>query len=174
METLKAISSRKSVRKYRQEQVDDEKLDAIIAAGISAPVASGKYDSLHITVVQDKALLGRINDAVSAFLFKLMGTKIDMDFGAPAIVFVSSTPAMHPGLEYANVACVLENMTIAATSLDVDSIIWGSAPEAVAQSKELCAALGIPKGFKPLLCISLGYAAAPEEPKKHSIAMNRI
>jgi len=39
------------------------------------------------------------------------------------MIFISSKPAIMPGLEYANTACVLENMAIAAISLGVDNII---------------------------------------------------
>lgn len=57
METLKAISLRKSVRSYKAEQISDEILETIIKAGFKAPVASNKYDSIHITVVQKTEIL---------------------------------------------------------------------------------------------------------------------
>ena len=89
------------------------------------------------------------------------------------MIFVSSKPAMLPGLEYANAACVLENMAIAATSMGIDNIIWGGAA-AVAQNAELSEKLSIPADFKPLLCISLGYGTNNEPPKKHAISVNRV
>ena len=78
-----------------------------------------------------------------------------------------------PGLEYANTACVLENMAIAATSLGVENIIWGGAASAVEQNTELKEILEIPEGYKPILCISLGYASEDEIPRKHEIAVNK-
>ena len=91
---------------------------------MSAPVGSGQYDSLHITVIQDWDLLNEISNAVTEMMVKIIGKRMDKNFGAPTMVIVSSKPAMMPGLEYANVGCVLENMVIAATSLGIDNIIW--------------------------------------------------
>lgn len=173
METIQAILSRKSTRSYKDTPISEEALNTILEAGMSAPVGSGAYASLHLTVVQDWKLFSEINTAVNDMIFKMLGKHMDKSFGAPAMIFVSSKPAMLPGLEYANAACVLENMAIAATSMGIDNIIWGGAA-AVAQSTELSEKLGIPAGFKPLLCISLGYGTNEESPKKHEISVNRV
>lgn len=173
MEAMQAILSRKSTRSYKDTPISEEALNTILEAGISAPVGSGAYDSLHLTVVQDRKLFSEINAAVNDMIFKMLGKHMDKSFGAPAMIFVSAKPAMLPGLEYANAACVLENMAIAATSMGIDNIIWGGAA-AVAQSAELSEKLGIPAGFKPLLCISLGYGTNDESPKEHAISVNRV
>ena len=53
MNTLEAIAKRKSTRNYTPEQIPEEALAVILKAGFAAPVAMAKYDSLHITVVQN-------------------------------------------------------------------------------------------------------------------------
>ena len=174
METLEAIAKRTSTRKFKETQISEENLQAILKAGMAAPVGSGAYNSLHITVVQNQSVFSKINAAVTELIFKMMGKKMDKNFGAPTMIFVSSKPAMMPGLEYANTACVLENMAIAATSLGIDNIIWGGASSAVEQNAELRKILEIPEGYKPILCISLGYASEDEIPKKHEITVNKI
>lgn len=174
MEALEAIAKRTSTRKFRDTQISEENLQAILKAGMAAPVASRAYDSLHITVVQNQRIFSKINAAVAEAIFKMMGKKMDKNFGAPTMIFVSSKPAMKPGLEYANTACVLENMAIAATSLGIGNVIWGGAAVAVEQNAELQQILEIPEGYKPTLCISLGYACEDEGPKKHEIAVNKI
>lgn len=174
METLEAIAKRTSTRKFKETQISEENLQAILKAGMAAPVGSGAYNSLHITVVQNQSVFSKINAAVTELIFKMMGKKMDKNFGAPTMIFVSSKPAMMPGLEYANTACVLENMAIAATSLGIDNIIWGGASSAVEQNAELRKILEIPEGYKPILCISLGYASEDEIPKKHEITINKI
>ena len=173
MEALEAIEKRKSTRKFKETQISEENLQIILKAGMSAPVGSGAYDTLHITVVQSQNIFSKINAAVTELIFKMMGKKMDKNFGAPTMIFISSKPAMMPGLEYANTACVLENMAIAATSLGVDNIIWGGAASAVEQNTELREILEIPEGYKPILCISLGYASEDEIPRKHEIAVNK-
>lgn len=174
MDAIQAILSRKSTRSYQDTPISEETLNTILEAGMSASVGSGAYDSLHLTVVQDQKLFTVISTAVNDMIFKILGKRMDKSFGAPAMIFVSSKPAMMPGLEYANAACVLENMAIAATSMGIDNIIWGGAAAAVAQSAGLSEKLGIPAGFKPLLCISLGYGTENEPPKKHEITVNRV
>ena len=174
MEALETIAKRTSTRKFKETQISEENLQAILKAGMAAPVGSGAYNSLHITVVQNQSVFSKINAAVTELIFKMMGKKMDKNFGAPTMIFVSSKPAMMPGLEYANTACVLENMAIAATSLGIDNIIWGGASSAVDQNAELRKILEIPEGYKPILCISLGYASEDEIPKKHEITVNKI
>lgn len=42
METLKAIATRKSTKSYNGEQIRQDKLDTILAAGCAAPVCNDK------------------------------------------------------------------------------------------------------------------------------------
>ncbi len=174
MDAIQAILSRKSTRSYQDTQISEDELNTILQAGMSAPVGSGAYDSLHLTVVQNPKLFAVINTAVNDMIFKKLGKHMDKSFGAPTMIFVSSKSAMIPGMEYANAACVLENMAIAATSMGIDNIIWGGAAAAVEQNAELSKKLGIPADFKPLLCISLGYGTEDEPPKKHKISVNMV
>ena len=174
MNTLEAIAKRVSVRAYKPEQISDEALDAILKAGTAAPVGSGAYDSLHITVLQDWDLLNEIGNAVTDMVEKLMGRRMDKNFGAPTMIFVSAKPGMMPGIEYANAACVLENMLIAATSMGIDNIVWFGGSAVVAQNEKLMQKLGIPDGFKPTLCASFGYAVNEQPAKVHTISVNRV
>ena len=174
MNTLEAIAKRVSVRAYKPKQISEEALESILKAGMAAPVGSGAYDSLHITVIQDWKLLNSISDAVTDMVEKLLGKRMDKNFGAPTMVIVSSKPAMMPGIEYANAACVLENMLLAATSMGIDNIIWGGGAAVVAQNEELKKRLNIPEGFRPLLCASFGYATEEVPAKTHEITVNRV
>ena len=174
MNTLEAIAKRYSCRSYQPEQITEEALDTILKAGMAAPVGTGAYDSLHITVLQDWELLNTIGEAVTDMVEKMMGKRMNKNFGAPTMIVVSSKPAKMPGMEYANAACVLENMLIAAASLGIDNIIHGGGAAVIGQSEELMRKLNIPEGFKPALCASFGYAVNEEPAKVHTIAVNRI
>ena len=50
-ETISAILSRRSVRKFRQEQILEEELQQILEAWRSAPSGSNSQDS-HLLVIQ--------------------------------------------------------------------------------------------------------------------------
>ncbi|MGD9559758.1 MAG: nitroreductase family protein [Oscillospiraceae bacterium] len=163
METLKAIATRKATRAYKSDPVPKEKLDTILAAGCAAPVGRGDYASLHLTVVQNPENLKKISQAMA----QMMNTDKDPLYGAPALVLVSAADQQaFPNIQYANTACVLENMLLAATDCGVDSVfIWGSAL-AVATSEELRRAVGIPAGFTPVASAALGTAAQPNPAEK--------
>ena len=174
MNTLEAIAKRVSVRAYKPDQIPEDALQAILKAGMSAPVGSGAYDSLHITVIQDMKLLNEIGEAVNDFIFKKLGRKMNKNFGAPTMIVVSSAPSHFPGMEFANAATVLENMAIAATDLGIDNIVWAAATAVIEQNEELKKKLAIPDGYKPTLCASFGHAAEKETPKDHTIPVNRV
>lgn len=163
VETLKAIAKRKSTRAFSPgKKVSEHDLTTILAAGCAAPIGAADYASVHLTVIQDAAILAKITKSVqSAF-------KADNDalYGAPVLIVVSSSAPKFPNTQYANAACVVENMLLAATDLGVDSIyLWG-AVTVIAQSAELLKELGIPSGFTPISAAGLGYAAASNPAEK--------
>ncbi len=173
METLTAIQNRYSCRSFNSDSIPDDKLDAILKAGMSAPVGMGAYNSMHLTVIQNKELITKIGDKVTAAVSKMMGKPMDKHFGENVLVILSASPAKIPGLEFANAGTVLENMAIAASRFGINSIIHGGALIA-AQDDEILKELKIPEGLKPVLSISLGFAKNKESPKEHIISVTRI
>ena len=174
METLRAIAKRTSTRSFQPTQIPEEDLQKILNAGMTAPVASGLYDSLHITIIQNMDLLNEIGNAVTEFIHKTTGKEMNKNFGAPTMIIVSSKPATFLGVEYANAACIIENMLIAASSLNIDNIVWGGPAVVISKNDNIREQLHIPNGFKPVLCASFGYAKNSNQPKKHEISINRI
>ena len=170
MNTLEAIAKRYSCRNYKPEQIPEEALDEILKAGMAAPVGRALYDNLHITVVQNMELLNKIGDGFSELFAKMFNQKVDRNFHAPTMVFVSQKDTR----DNADAACVLENMLIAATSLGIDNIIWGGGCVVVNQDESLRNALEIPEGYIPALCASFGYAVNEETAKVHTINVNRV
>ncbi len=172
MQTLEAIAKRKSTRNFDPHKaVPDEVVNTIVKAGCQAPIGGNQRNSLHLTICRSRDILDEINRFTAAAM------KIDArDFfyGAPVVVFVSVAPKqMAPNIEYANAACVIENMLIAATDAGVDSIyLWG-AVQAMAQNSELCAKMRMPEGFKPVSAVALGYSfSGSTEPRTLSVSIN--
>ncbi|WP_269849065.1 nitroreductase family protein [Methanosarcina horonobensis] len=58
-ETLKTIKQRRSIRSFKDEQIREEELQAVLEAGLYAPNAGDQ--SWHFTVVQNRELLDRLN-----------------------------------------------------------------------------------------------------------------
>ena len=175
MNTLEAIAKRKSTRSYTSAPVSEKALNAVLQAGFAAPVAMARYDSLHITVIQNEAVIRRINDVTAEMFVRRMGVKKNTDFGARTLLLVSTaTEGLPPEMAYANVGIVVENMVLAATDLGLDTVILGGAPRMIATDEALMGELGIPAGFTPILGACLGYATTDEPPKEHRMAVNRV
>ena len=174
MNTLEAIAKRKSTRAYKAEQIPEEALEKILKAGCAAPIAMAKYDTLHITVVQNEDLIARIFDEAADMIFATLGMKTSMNYGAKTLIVVSSLPPHRVGMEYANAGIIIENMVLAATDLGIDSVIMGAPIAALAANAELAQKISIPEGFKPLLGAVFGYAVEETPAKEHTITVNRI
>lgn len=155
MNTLEAICSRKSIRSYTGESITNEELNTILKAANTSPVGMGQFESLHLTVISNKELLGKI-EATTAEMFG----KPDMNplYGAPTLILVSSKkPApMMENVAYSNAAIMVHNMALAATELGIGSCyIWG-ATAALSRNAEILAKLNLPEDFIPCCAIALG------------------
>ncbi|MCD8154909.1 MAG: nitroreductase family protein [Clostridiales bacterium] len=172
MQTLEAIAKRKSTRDFDPDKaVPEEIIDTIVKAGCQAPIGANKRDSLHLTVCRNKEILNEINQSTAAAM--KMETPRDFFYGAPAVIIVSaSEKQMAPGIEYANAACVIENMLIAATDAGVDNIyLWGGI-QALAKNADMCGKLGIPEGFRPVSAAAIGYSkSGSAEPRELSVSL---
>ena len=174
MNTLEAIAKRKSTRSYKSEQISNEALEVILKAGCAAPVAMAKYDSLHITVVQNGEAIKRIFDEAQDAVFKTIGIRKSLDYGAKTLVVVSSMPPHREGMDYANSGIVIENMVLAATDLGIDSCIMGAPIAALSDNSELSKLIDIPEGFKPVLGVVFGYENGKTSAKEHTITVNKV
>ncbi len=143
-------------------------------AGASAPIGMGRYDTLHMTVIQNDELLVKIFDEAEDVMFKATGMRKNMNFGAKTVVLVSSMPAYREGIDYAHAGFVIENMVIAATSLGIDSVVLGGPISAITGSEEIMQALSVPNGFTPLLAVAFGYGVEDAPAKEHTITVNRV
>ena len=158
METLKTIAMRKSVRGYKPTQISEKELDTILQAAFAAPCGMGAYESLHITVVQNKEFM----DKLTAHAANLFGKpELTPLFGAPTLIVVSSTEQVVASVKSANVACLIENMTLAATDIGLGSLLLWGVFRALSESPELIKELSLPEGFVPQAGIAIGYASEP-------------
>lgn len=185
METLKAIALRKSTKNYRGEQVPQDKLDIILSAGCAAPVSSAKYETLHMTVIQNSDARKAVSRATMNLIKKTfdpngekMKNEFDPTYNAPTLVLLSAQQIpMLENVEYANASCVAENMMLAATDLGIDSVYLWYISKAVQNNKELLEMLQIPEGFAPVASVALGYAVQQNSKEKElqiSISINTI
>ena len=83
-ETLRVLKERRSIRKYKAEQIKDAELNAILEAGTWAPTGKGLQSPVMV-VVQDRETLDILSKANAEIMGK-PGT--DTFYGAPTAVVV--------------------------------------------------------------------------------------
>lgn len=118
-EGIRAILSRRSVRKFHREiPVEDWKRDCILGAATSAPSAKG-IRPFRFLLLEDRSLLDSLGNSLSGgMVFK------EAPLAIAVCADLSSYPKDNLGwLE--DCAASLENMLIAATSLDLSSVWFG-------------------------------------------------
>ena len=171
-ETLAVIKNRRSIRKYRAEQVNDSELQSIMEAAIHAPNAMNQQ-KWHFTVIQDKAMLDKMESLARAnmlnsdieFLAKRASSPdFDLFHQAPTVVLITADEKAR----FTEIDCgaAAENIALAAKSLNI-----GSCPIALSEfifasdkSAEIKKELGIPEGYRHIICIALGYIEGDNPP----------
>lgn len=156
MELMEAILSRNSIRKYKSKQITEDELNLILRAGCAAPIGMGKYEYMHITVIQNPSILKKLSQKTAL----LRGTPhFDPLYGAPTIIVISAKQYVkYPHAEFANAACIIENMLLSATDQNIGSVyLWGVAM-AIQLDSELFHEMDLPDGFIPVSGLALGYA----------------
>ena len=158
-EFLELIKTRRSCRKYKEEQITDEELKAVLEAGTYAPTGKNTQDP-WIVAVQNPDLRERIVKLNA----EIMGTSSNPYYGAPTIVLVVAS-ADNTNAER-DASCVLENMMLAAHAIGLGSC-WINRVDKMFASEvgdALRKDLGLPEGIVGVGSISLGYPAAPLRP----------
>ena len=108
------LKNRRSIRKYKPQQVSDAHLDAILEAGIYAPSGMNTQNSIMVAVRdrETRDQLSRMNAAV-------MGTENDPFYGAPCVIVVLVEPERYTAVEDGSL--VLGNLMNAAYEIGVGS-----------------------------------------------------
>lgn len=157
-ETLKVLESRRSCRAYKNELIEEEKLQAIIKAGTYAATGMGKQSPIIIAVT-NKAL----RDKLSGMNANIMGQDEDFDpfYGAPELLIVLANKDV-PTYVYDG-SLVMGNLMNAAADLGVDSCWIHRAKEEfeTEEGREILKSLGIEGNYEGIGHLVLGYASAP-------------
>ena len=113
-ETIKTLTERRSIRKYKKEQIKPEQLEQILQAGQYAPTGMGAQSPVMV-VVQDRQLIEKIGKMNAA----VMGTESDPFYGAPTVIVVFADRRRGTYLEDGSL--VVGNLLNAAHAVGVDS-----------------------------------------------------
>jgi nitroreductase len=151
-ETIKTLLARRSIRKFKSEQIREDELNAILEAGMYAPSGANQQSALFV-VVQDKETLKQI----SAMNAAVLGKSIDPYYGAPTVILVFADRSKVTPLEDGSLA--LGNMFNAAASLGIGSC-WVHRTKQMfetEQGKDLLRKWGVTEDYIGVGSCILGY-----------------
>lgn len=163
METLEAIKTRRSIRKFSDQPVEPEKLQAVLEAVQQAPSWSNRQ-CWSLVVVQDQDLRNRISELsfVESF-FATYGYKSNPAqkglAQAPIVLVACADPQQSGDLRgeqyyMADLGIATQNLMLAAHDLGLGTVFVG-----VFDEEQLKSLLGIPANIRIVGLFPLGYPA---------------
>mgnify|MGYP003301882793 CR=1 FL=1 len=157
-QVVNTILERRSIRKYKPQAVERNKMDLILKCGINAPNGQNKQ-SWEVRVVDNPELLNAMKEAMAKGHPNLSPEMVRGCFrGAPTMVFIARDLAY----DFSAYDCGLlaENMVLAAWSMGIGSICLGSPVRFLTDNAEcqpLLEKLGFSEGYELSLCVGFGY-----------------
>ena len=154
-DVMKALLTRRSVRKYKQDKVPREVLDQIMEAGMYAPSAKNRQPWL-ILCVTNEALIDRMA-RLNAEVMGMKKEEYDPFFGAPAVLVVLAKKDV-PTRVYDG-SLMMGNLMNAAHAMGLGSC-WVNRAYEVFESdagKEILRELGVEEAYEGVGNCVLGY-----------------
>lgn len=183
-EALKVIKSRRSIRKFKPDQIAYTELQEILECALYAPSAMNQQ-KWHFTVVQDKDMLNRmlflikeniLKSGQDGFIKRANTPGYNPLYAAPTVIIVSAEEKT-PFTQF-DCGAAAQNIALAATAQGIGSCIIATSAFLFAADKNhaLKKELGIPEGYAHVCTVALGYRDGenPEAPPRNKEVVNYI
>lgn len=165
---LNTIFERRSVRKYLEKPVEDDKLHTLLRAAMYAPSAHDRRP-WHFVVVRDRAVIEQ---------FMQVHPYSKMLAQAPVLIVVCGDTSREaaPGYYLEDCGAATQNMLLAACELGLGACWLGITPvrERMEPVKQL---LGLPEHIEPFCGVAVGYPdearQVPERFEESRVHQNR-
>lgn len=150
MNTLEAISTRRSVRSFTSKPIAKEIVEELLRAAMSAPSA-GNEQPWQFVVIDERKTLDRITDANP-------NAKMCKEAQAAILVCGDTTKEKYPGFWVQDCSAAAQNILLAAHEKGIGSVWTGVYPikERVEGFRKL---LSLPENVIPFCLVPLGYPA---------------
>lgn len=155
METLNAIKTRRSIRRYRKEKIPDDMLKELLKAGMSGPTG-GNNKPWHFIIINDPEILREISSVHSGASFAL---------NAPLTILVcgdmekyQDIPQKYQDVWIMDCSIAAQNILLAAHDKGLGAV-WTSVYPVEERVDGLKDLLKLPKNFMPLVLIVMGHPA---------------
>ena len=159
-DTLKDLKERRSVRKYKAEQIKDSELDTVLEAGTWAANGKGAQSAVMV-VLQDKAKIERLEKLNAQALGAMEANPF---YGAPTVVTVLANKELPTWVDDGNM--VIANLINAAHAVGLGScyIYRARAIFDGAEGKALLKEWGLGENYGGVGHVILGYAGETPKP----------
>lgn len=168
MEFNEVLRMRQSVRRYTEEKVSAEDIQAILTAAQHAPVGMHNSKGYVLTVISSETVLALMKKNYK----EATGKDNDPMYGAPLFLLVSKTPEAIEEIAKYDAACLIENMHLAAAALGLGSVYIHGMIFSIRGIKEWQAAAGFPESTVPLCGLAVGHSAVPLRPRPDEAVFN--
>ncbi|AFA47410.1 nitroreductase family protein [Acetobacterium woodii] len=142
------IFKRKSVRKYLDKPVEQEKIEIMLKAGMQAPSAANQQP-WEFLVVTDREKLEKLSN-MSPYAKPLAKA------GLAIILIGNLTKAVFPGTWEQDLGAASENILLEAVDLGLSGVWLGVAPEQD-RMDFITKQFSLPTELKPFSVLSIGY-----------------
>ena len=156
MDAIENILSRKSVRNFKDQEIDDQTLDTLMKAAMAAPSAVNKQPWVFYVCKSEE---------VKEKIRKVMpfGKYICPVIIIPCVKEINSIPLAHD-LVYCDLSAATENILLAAHALGLGAV-WCAVYPNKGLIKSIAKAIGCKIGETPFSSIYLGYPSDDDKSK---------
>jgi len=150
MDSIEAIASRRSIRRYRGQPVPEHDLLAVLEAGRLAPSARNRQP-WHFVAVTDKVTITKLAGACMGQVWFA---------AAPAMIVALGFPSVDRGWYVVDVSIALQNMVLAATALGYGTCWIGAFHQGLVRQ-----IVGAPDEARVIALTPIGVAAEHPGPR---------
>ncbi|HCI56347.1 MAG TPA: nitroreductase family protein [Bacteroidales bacterium] len=165
MELYEGLLTRRSIRKYTGEKIDEKDIELIIKAGMYAPSANNRRP-WHFIVIADRNVLDKI--------MKFHPNASMLKEASHAIVVCGDLEKQHAaGYYLLDCSAATQNILLAAHSLGFGAVWVGIEPRQE-RVKALTEILNLPVNIRPVALVSIGVPAEKPETMPHRFEPDKI
>lgn len=147
METIKALHTRRSIRKFTGKEIPAEKLDIIMRAAMAAPSA-GNAQPWHFVVIDDRKILDTIPSIHQyAGMCKTAGCAV--------LVCADLSLEKYPGYWVQDCSAATQNILLAAHDIGLGAVWCGIHPDEQ-RERDFAAMFTLPENVRPVSLVVMG------------------
>ncbi len=155
MELIEGILTRRSIRKYTSEDVDEETVTKILKAAMAAPSA-GNQQPWEFVVIRERSII----DEIPKFQ---PYSKMLAEAPLAIVICGDVTRQRHKGYWVQDCSAATQNLLLAVHALGLGAV-WLAFYPVEERYKPLQTLLGLPEHIIPLSTVSIGHPAEAKPP----------